>query len=172
MASLCWSWICAKYMKRFLSCFSVFWCTLLLCERLCAVWRLLKLDLTLTHSLFFLSLSLSKSGEQALRSLKAALWRANWVLFWFFLVFFAVWKERRLFSSLCLTSQCFGVSLIEGMLSFTSFLYSISWFPVHAEAHGCSVWEAFSRWCVRNNLSHSESAVHNPVSWKTRQQWA
>lgn len=58
------------------------------------------------------------------------------------LFFFSVWRERRLFSSLCLTSQCFGVSLIEGMLSFTSFLYSISWFPVHTEAHGRSVREA------------------------------
>lgn len=51
-------------------------------------------------------------------------------------------------------SEYFGVSLIEGTLSFTSFLYFISWFPLRVQVHSWSVWEAVSRQCVHHNLSH------------------
>lgn len=42
--------------------------------------------------------------------------------------------KRRLFPSLALPSRGCGVSLIEGLLSFASFLHFISWLPVNAEA--------------------------------------
>lgn len=99
---------------------------------------LLKLDLTLIRTLFFflfLSVSLSKSEDRALRSLKEPQWRAKW-----WALFLTVWAQSRLFSSLCLTSLYFGVSLIEGTLSFTSFPYFISWFPVHVEACTVGLW--------------------------------
>lgn len=150
---------------RFLFCFSVYWCSLLLYETLYTL-RLLKLDfIRLLLILFFLRLFLSFTFQK---------WRTSLEVFegssMKSKVFFLLWRERRLFSSLGLTSQCFSVSSIEGMFGFTSFLYSISWFPVHVEAHAWSVWEPFGCWWVSNSFSHSESAAYNPVSWKTQQQ--
>lgn len=147
MQSFCWS---LNVTEMFLLLFA---CVLMFLVAVRNTFFSLKLDLTLTHTLFFLSVLLSKSEEGALRSLKEPLWRAKW---W---VFFTVWGESRLLSSLCLTSQYFGVSLIEAMLSFTSFLYFISLFPVHVEVHSWPVREAFSHWRAHNNFSHFESAA-------------
>lgn len=65
--------------------------------------------------------------------------------------------KRRLFPSLALLSRRCGVSPIEGLLSFTSFLHFRSWLPVNAEAHSWSE-------CCRH-LLHGPSD-YNPASWK------
>lgn len=54
-----------------------------------------------------------------------------------------------------MTSRFCGVSPSEGFLSFTSFLYFVSWLPVSDEAHS---------WSERRCLDSSD---YNPASWKT-----
>lgn len=127
------SHLCVKSMKPCLSCISVHWGTLLLDETLCTSRSSLKLDpdLTQTLSLTFTFPKWSEVFEDGAIKSKVCSF------------FFLLCKEQ-LFPLLSLTSQCLSLSLIEGMFGFTSFLYSISWFLVHVEAHGWCVWEAFS----------------------------
>lgn len=75
------------------------------------------------------------------------------------------------FSSLCLTSRRFGVSSIEGMLSFTSFLYSISWFPVHVEGSrlGCARGSgppARSLWLLLHMSPQFITLHHGKTRWQ------
>lgn len=68
--------------------------------------------------------------------------------------------KRRLFLSPALTSRRCGVSPIEGLLSFTSFLHFSSWLPVNAEAHSWSERRRRHR-CLQG------PSDYNPASWKT-----
>lgn len=120
-----------------------------------ALWNtfcLLKLDLTYTCTLSFLSVSQStfQKWKRSLEIFEEAAMKSK--MMWVFLFFSFFWGKSRLFSSLCLTSQYWSVSSIEAMLSFTSFLYFISWFPVHVEAYSWSVSEPLSKWFVRNKF--------------------
>lgn len=163
---LYYSWMCAvTYFS--LSSLSLYWCTLFLLGE--KAFLLVKIRPDSYPHFFFLSFSQFHfpKVKTVLRSLKEPHWWAKW-----WALFLTVWAQSRLFSSLCLTSLYFSVSLIEGTLSFTSFPYFISWFPVHVEACTAGLWERplaifshFESLGVMNKQSFTKLGKHQNVNF-------
>ena len=94
-------------------------------------------------------------------------WRAKWVFFftvWRVVTFLLIVSVWHLSALVWASSRACLVSL-PSSIPFPDFLCT-------SRLHGWSMWEAFSSWWGLWQCSHSETTVYNPVSWKTRQQWA